>query len=66
VGPMLVGRSSDAYQLSHPFRQPLRFIVMSVTVVSLPVSMGFLRDAPYLEPSWVSFHRHDYRHQETA
>jgi hypothetical protein len=50
-GPMLVGRSSDTYQLPHPFRQPLHFIVITVTTVALPVSMQFLRDDPYVEPS---------------
>jgi hypothetical protein len=36
VGPMIIGGSSDTYQLPHPFREPLQFIVMSVTgVISL-------------------------------
>jgi hypothetical protein len=30
---MIIGRSSDTYQLSHPFREPLQFIVMSVMSV---------------------------------
>jgi hypothetical protein len=30
---MILGRSSDAYQLLHPFRGPLRFIVISVISV---------------------------------
>jgi hypothetical protein len=47
---MLVGRSSDTYQLSHPFRKALHFTVTTVTVVTLPVSMGFLYDGPYVDP----------------
>ena len=30
---MIVGRSSDTYQLSHPFREPLQFIVIAVMSV---------------------------------
>jgi|SRR5215211_226264 len=35
-------------RVAHPFREPLRFTVTTVTVVTLPISMGFRRDAPLL------------------
>jgi len=31
---------------AYPFREPLRFTVTSVTVVTLPISTGFLCDGP--------------------
>lgn len=31
-------------------REPLHFTVMSVTIVTLPISMGFSRDGPYPSP----------------
>ena len=30
---MIIGGSSDTYQLSHPFREPLQFIVIAVMSV---------------------------------
>jgi hypothetical protein len=36
----------------YPFREGLHFIIMTVTIVTtvtLPVSMGFHRDGPYVE-----------------
>ena len=42
---MLVGSSSDTYQLSHPFRQPLHFMVMTIITVMVrekPIDMGIL------------------------
>jgi hypothetical protein len=47
---MLAGRSNETYQLSHPFRQPLHFTVMSVMTATLSISMGFLRDGPMRNP----------------
>jgi len=50
VGPMLVGRSSDTYQLSHPFRHPLHFIVTTVMVVTLPLFKGSCVTVPMWNP----------------
>ena len=36
---MIISSSSDTYQLSHPFREPLRFIV--ITVISVMSSTFF-------------------------
>jgi len=36
-------------------KKPLHFTVMSVTVVTLPMSMGFLHDGPYPELSGRHF-----------
>jgi hypothetical protein len=40
------------------FREPLHFIVITVTVVTLPMSKGFLRDDPLLRSA---IYRHIYR-----
>jgi hypothetical protein len=44
-----------------PFREPLQFIVMTVTVVTLPTPMRFLSDSPL---SGSAIYRHTYRHRE--
>jgi hypothetical protein len=33
------------------FRKRLHFIVITVTIVTLPVSMTFYRDGPFAEPA---------------
>jgi hypothetical protein len=42
---MILGSSSDTYQLSHPFRESLRFIVITVISVmsgTFPDTYGIL------------------------
>src|SRR5215211_1271933 len=46
---------SSPRSVAHPFREPLRCTVTIVTVVTLPISTGFLCDGPLLEhPSTVT------------
>ncbi len=48
------------------YLEALPLIVMTVTAVTLPIPMGFLRDGPYPERSWPSFHRHVERHRRNG
>ena len=48
---MLVGGSSDTYQLSHLFREGLQFIVMTGMVVTLLEFAGLLHGSSYPNPS---------------
>jgi hypothetical protein len=50
-------RLSSPERVPHPCREPLHFIVTTVTVVTLPMSRGFLRDGPLLGSAI-------YRHRE--
>ena len=59
--PTIIGGSSDAYQLLQPFREPLHFIVRTVTVVTLPTPMQFLSDGPL---PGSAIYRHAYRHRD--
>jgi hypothetical protein len=61
VTPTIIGGSSDAYQLLQPFREPLHFIVRTVTVVTLPTPMQFLSDGPL---PGSAIYRHAYRHRD--
>jgi hypothetical protein len=67
---MTLGRSSDAYQLSHPFREPLRFIVIAVMSVmggTFPFTYRVFYDTiNRWRVRGPSHHRHDYRHRRNA
>ena len=53
-------------QASVVLRKAVQIIVMSVTVVTLPVFIGLLRDAAYTLSRLPSRHRHGYRHRRNA
>jgi len=64
VLPMLPARRTVSRlrkECPTPFREPLQFIVMTVTVVTLPTPMLFLNDSPL---SGSAIYRHTYRHRE--
>jgi hypothetical protein len=46
--PWLIARSRLRGEGRIAFREPLQFIVITVTVVTMPMSMRFLRDGPLM------------------